>query len=528
MWWTGGLPLAINVVSGFLASKKTPERKEHWDRVQSSLGTIDREFEPMKRMSQILNLSYMHLPHHLRACFLHLGIYPEDRVIMTDDLVKQWVAEDFVPCCPHRQDREDAARGYFNELVNRSILQPVDIDYKDEVLSCRLHDMMLEFILDKSADENFITVMDKFGVRSGGTSKIRRLSLQFDLENYASVPGAISLTQVRTLAKFGACVDGVFSRLKFIRVLVVELISGRRTVDDMARVCLLIQLRYLKNTFYMYCRNDLVIPPEILNLRSLETLDQIDVPGLYSALPEEIVHLSNLWHLLLPSGVVLPDDIGRMKSLRTIRKFDMSKNSVACINGLGELTNLRDLQVRFFNLSYDVDKNVALCSVLQKLAGENIKYLAIVSDDSTDEYTTMHHQFDCVHSLQGNLETLHLEDCMPTIPNWTGQLGNLYDIDLAGIERLNPQGIDILAKLPALLYLKMYISICIYETIAIRGGSGSGSGAAFPALKYFNLICSPPWVAFEQGVMPKLQRLDIEFGADGWDEHGRAPSCRAW
>lgn len=236
---------------------------------------------------------------------------------MTDDLVKQWVAEDFVPCCPHRQDREDAARGYFNELVNRSILQPVDIDYKDEVLSCRLHDMMLEFILDKSADENFITVMDKFGVRSGGTSKIRRLSLQFDLENYASVPEAISLTQVRTLAKFGACADGVFSRLKFIRVLVVELISGRRTVDDMARVCLLIQLRYLKNTFYMYCRNDLVIPPEILNLRSLETLDQIDVPGLYSALPEEIVHLSNLWHLLLPSGVVLPDDIGRMKSLRT-------------------------------------------------------------------------------------------------------------------------------------------------------------------------------------------------------------------
>lgn len=202
----------------------------------------------------------------------------------------------------------------------------------------------------------------------------------------------------------------------------------------------------------------------------------------------------------------------------------MSKNSVACINGLGELTNLRDLQVRFFNLSYDVDKNVALCSVLQKLAGENIKYLAIVSDDSTDEYTTMHHQFDCVHSLQGNLETLHLEDCMPTIPNWTGQLGNLYDIDLAGIERLNPQGIDILAKLPALLYLKMYISICIYETIAIRGGSGSGSGAAFPALKYFNLICSPPWVAFEQGVMPKLQRLDIEFGAGGWDEHGRAPA----
>uniref|UniRef100_A0A453L9Q9 NB-ARC domain-containing protein n=3 Tax=Aegilops tauschii TaxID=37682 RepID=A0A453L9Q9_AEGTS len=516
----GGLPLAINVVSGFLASKKTPERKEHWERVQSSLGTIDREFEPMKQMSQILNLSYMHLPHHLRACFLHLGIYPEDRKIMTDDLVKQWVAEDFVPCCPHRRDREDVARGYFNELVNRSILQPVDIDYKDEVLSCRLHDLMLEFILDKSADENFITVVDKFGVRSGGTSKIRRLSLQSDQENRVPVPEAIILTQVRSLATFGACVGGVCSRLKFIRVLVVE--GPNMTVDDMAGVCLLLQLRYLKIISYADYGDDAVLlPPEILNLRFLETLDIADVGD--ATLPEEIAHLSSLRHLLLPSGIVLPDDIGRMKSLRTIRKFDMSQNSVACINGLGELTNLRDLQLSFYNPCYEGDKNVALCSALQELAGENLKHLAIVSEDVYgNQSLPMYNQLKRLHSLPGNLETLHLEDRMPTIPNWIGQLGNLYDINLYGIERLNPQGIDILAKLPALLYLKMYIPIRIAETIVIR--CGSGSGAAFPALKYFNLICSPPWVDFEQGSMPKLQTLDIAFMADRWEECGRAPA----
>ncbi|XP_048531051.1 disease resistance protein RGA5-like [Triticum urartu] len=516
----GGLPLAINVVSGFLASKKTPERKEHWDRVQSSLGTIDREFEPMKQMSQILNLSYMHLPHHLRACFLHLGIYPEDREIMTDDLVKQWVAEDFVPCSPHRRDREDVAKDYFNELVNRSILQPVDIDYKDEVLSCRLHDMMLEFILNKSADENFITVMDRFGVRSGGTSKIRRLSLQSDQENRVPVPEAIILTQVRSLATFGACIDGVFSRLKFIRVLVVD--RCRMTLDDMVGVCLLLQLRYLKIAFDMLDDEfDLVVPPEILNLRSLETLDITDVQD--ATLTERIADLSSLRHLLLPLEVVLPDDIGRMKSLRTIRKFDMSKNSVACINGLGELTNLRDLQVRFDDTWNSDQKKVALCSALQKLAGENLKHLAIISEDVCgDQCLPMCHQLNYLHSLTGNLETLRLEDRMPTIPNWIGQLGNLYDINLAGIERLNPQAIDILAKLPALLYLKMYILIFIAETIVIRGGSGSGT--AFPALKYFDLICSPPWVSFEQGAMPKLQRLEIEFDADRWEEHGRAPA----
>lgn len=251
------------------------------------------------------------------------------------------------------------------------------------------------------------------------------------------------------------------------------------TEDDMAGVCLLLQLRYLKITSYANYGPYLVVPPEILNLRSLETLDLRNVADSHPTLPEEIAHLSSLRHLLLPPEVILPDDIGRMKSLRTLRIFDMFKNSVACINGLGELTNLRDLQVRFYNPLYDGDKNVALCSALQKLAGGNLKHLSIISDDPMDEHPK-HYQLDCMQSLPGNLEKLYLEDRMPTIPNWIGQLGNLYDINLAGIERLNPQGIDILAKLPALLYLTMYIPICITETIVIR--VGGGSGAAFPAL----------------------------------------------
>lgn len=142
-----GLPLAINVVSGFLASK-TPERKEHWDRVRNSQGSIDRELEPMKQMSQILNLSYMHLPRHLRPRFLYLGMYREDEVIPKDELVNRWVAEDFVSN-QHRQDPEDVASEYFNEPVNRCMIQPAGKTYKDEVIICRVHDMMLEFILDK-------------------------------------------------------------------------------------------------------------------------------------------------------------------------------------------------------------------------------------------------------------------------------------------------------------------------------------------------------------------------------------------
>jgi hypothetical protein len=47
-------------------------------------------------MMHILDLSYKNLPRHLKACFLYLGFYPEDRVISKNELARRWVAEGFV------------------------------------------------------------------------------------------------------------------------------------------------------------------------------------------------------------------------------------------------------------------------------------------------------------------------------------------------------------------------------------------------------------------------------------------------
>jgi hypothetical protein len=38
----------------------------------------------------------MHLPLRLRACFLYLGMYPEDEEIWISDVIQQWVAEGLV------------------------------------------------------------------------------------------------------------------------------------------------------------------------------------------------------------------------------------------------------------------------------------------------------------------------------------------------------------------------------------------------------------------------------------------------
>uniref|UniRef100_A0A0D9X0L1 Uncharacterized protein n=1 Tax=Leersia perrieri TaxID=77586 RepID=A0A0D9X0L1_9ORYZ len=119
----GGLPLAINTTSSLLASHKQNNSKEHWEYVRNYIGTKFDVSPSLDGMRQILNLSYINLPHYLKACMLYLGIYLEDHTIQKNDLARQWVAEGFISK-GHGIDLEDIAWSYFNELINRSMIQP--------------------------------------------------------------------------------------------------------------------------------------------------------------------------------------------------------------------------------------------------------------------------------------------------------------------------------------------------------------------------------------------------------------------
>ena len=128
---------AWETISSLLASQAT-KVEEDWEYVQNSIGSNDGT-DRLEVIRQILNLSYKNLPPHLKTCFLYLGAYPEDSVVWRDDLVRQWVAEGFL-------EAVGVADSSFKELVNRSMIQPVTTDYNGEILSCRVHDMMLDLM----------------------------------------------------------------------------------------------------------------------------------------------------------------------------------------------------------------------------------------------------------------------------------------------------------------------------------------------------------------------------------------------
>ncbi|XP_019154256.1 PREDICTED: disease resistance protein RPP13-like [Ipomoea nil] len=70
-----GLPLAIFVIASLLS--KTEAAVEKWNNVVENVSRYvigDSNYA----CSKILYLSYNQLPHHLKACFLYFGVFPED------------------------------------------------------------------------------------------------------------------------------------------------------------------------------------------------------------------------------------------------------------------------------------------------------------------------------------------------------------------------------------------------------------------------------------------------------------------
>jgi hypothetical protein len=213
-----GLPLAIITIASILACEGSSiSQKMQWEFIKSSLAAQLPTIDPtLEGMMHILNLSYKSLPRHVKQCFLYLGIYPEDCMVRKRELVTAWVAEGFV-------SHQDMAEGYFNELVNRSLIQPA---YEGETSEeWVVHDMMLDLILRRCEENNFISVLHD-PAREVAESPSMNLWGVKDCR----IPITLSshLSHLRCLSLFGT--SGwipPLSEFKFLRVLFIHISSFR-------------------------------------------------------------------------------------------------------------------------------------------------------------------------------------------------------------------------------------------------------------------------------------------------------------
>ncbi|XBI03806.1 hypothetical protein VPH35_132176 [Triticum aestivum] len=311
----GGLPLAIVSVGGLLASKvRTRDEFERsgleW-RTNSELGG----------MKQIIKLSYSDLPANLKACLLHLSIFPENHEIEIERLARRWVAEGFVSE-QRGTSIEETARNYISELIGRNLIQPSQLNHDGTHRSYVLHLVIHDFIICKSMEDNFVALVH------AQYDKHDQAAAQIDGANVSRARSITIFSHTGRMPRL--------SELSVLRVLDLEGCVGPVCLDGLYKLLLLRYLN-LKGTDVSE------LPVQIGELICLETLDVRSTK--VKELPRSILRLEKLMHLLA-GNAKLSSGISKMKSLLTLSCSNIEKSAdTNLIQELSEMASLKELEL---------------------------------------------------------------------------------------------------------------------------------------------------------------------------------------
>nr|XP_027104807.1 putative late blight resistance protein homolog R1B-17 isoform X2 [Coffea arabica] len=111
-----GLPLSIVIISGILGTLD----QGRWGEVAERLDS-NSKIGATEQCKSILELSYIHLPDHLKPCLLYFSAFREDQEISVKRLMWLWIAEGFVRK-KESESLEKLAEGYLIALINRSLV----------------------------------------------------------------------------------------------------------------------------------------------------------------------------------------------------------------------------------------------------------------------------------------------------------------------------------------------------------------------------------------------------------------------
>ncbi|KAF6987434.1 LOW QUALITY PROTEIN: hypothetical protein CFC21_005084 [Triticum aestivum] len=461
----GGLPLAIISITGLLANR--PRVKEEWEKVKRSIGSDLNGNQSLEGMKNILSLSYNDLPPNLKTVLLHLSNFPEDYVIDRERLVRQWIAEGFISEQRGRSCQE-VAESYFYELINKSLVQPVDIRYDGKVRACRVHDMMLELIISKSIEENFITVVNGSQTVWGNSQcSIRRLSIQDIDQELASVLAKKDLSHVRSLIITSSDrMKHLPSLTKFETLRVLDFQGCRGVAQyDMDGMENLFQLKYLS-----FNGTDISeLPSGVVMLLDLETLDLRDTE--IRDFPARIVQLTKLQHLFSGSTVSkIPTGIGNMTNLREISGFNITISSADAVKELGSLINLKVLHLLCWRTSEESpnykSSSEMLLTALCKLGSYKLQSMWIGGGNSS-----LFELLDCWAPLPACLKRFEMDTlyCLSKLPKWiTPALTSLACLNI-NLSVITEEVLGILGELHVLLCLKLYTDKVHKDVLVLQG-----------------------------------------------------------
>uniref|UniRef100_A0ACD5VEI1 Uncharacterized protein n=1 Tax=Avena sativa TaxID=4498 RepID=A0ACD5VEI1_AVESA len=327
-----GLPLAIKVVAGVLATKRTVVE---WEMIRDSEWYVEG-LPPGVEGS--LYVSYRNLPDELKQCFLWCALLPPNFGINRDTVSCWWVAEGFVRK-EHGRSIYKTAEGYYYELIKRNLLQPKP-EFVNQAVST-MHDILRSlgqhltkhYSLYMKVENDLSTFMnDEDNV---ARPNLRRLGIGTDVEE---LPALEEHKCLRTLLVFDnknflSVRDDIFRRLQHIRVLILNGTSIQSIPESVGNLVLL-KLLDLGDTKITE------LPESIGRLISLEYLCLRGCGQLYR-LPASLMRLWNISFLELEGTALrhVPKGIEKFKKLYNLRGVFESENGF----GLDELQCLPNI-----------------------------------------------------------------------------------------------------------------------------------------------------------------------------------------
>ncbi|CAM0907799.1 unnamed protein product [Alopecurus aequalis] len=516
-----GLPMAIVSVASLLASYRSAESKDMWERICRSIGSEMESNPTLEGMRHIVTLSYNHLPHHLKVCMLYLSIFPEDYVIFKDRLLYRWIAEGLV-----EEKRGltllEVAEGYFNELMTRNMIIPAAamLDFVDGgVETCKVHDMVLEVMVSKSLEANFVSLV---GGQYVGISydKIRRLSVHGVEQGATDCP-----PPKKTAAGHGRRNVKEEMNLQHVRSFSMFELEGHRLLDRLGELTLLrvldlegckgLENKHLVNICRMYLLRFLsirgtdisVIPPNVGDLEHLQMLDARDT--YLDCLPATVTNLEKLERLLFSNKNTwltmwqAPSGISRMKALREVTKI-VIRNNIKVAREIGDLQGLQGIFV-YLDDSSECYEDVRKEFVRSLCRAYSLRWLNL--GDMGYGTDTMDYLMN-VRSPPQLLRYLRFAGGFSRLPDWVGSLSYLVEFCMSWGRLVDDQLFAVLCKAPNLKSILLQESFYNDHKLVARTTHN------FPTLKDMRVTCwkeFPRVFIFEQGSMIKLETLQLNF-----------------
>lgn len=406
-----GLPLLLVVVAGCLL--KINRKRECWEKIANSVVASYVSEDPL--LDRIA-ISYNQLPHHLKACFLYFGAFPEDYAIPASKLIHLWIAEGFLKPVEGKS-LEEVAEECLMDLVDRNLIL-VRWSY-GRIKTCFIHDILRDLCLREADKEKFLQIVNhNRQVFYEGKKTARRLSFHSDC--CFSDLSTVRICSLLCLSTFTISSCFRHSAFKLLRVL--DIIHSSLSGFP-------VEILQLNNLRFLALSIGDELPSSIAKLWNLQIL----VLNCYSGcttLPWEIWKMQELRHLHFNFFSVLPDPIGEendekgglvLQNLRTLSKLSFS----SCTQQVfARLPNLKKLGLyetteahitekcwldrvfpsnNLFSSAYTVDSNWSyICNIAQ------LHQLEILKLNFRKLFAEERRWVPCVNEFPPNLKKLTL------------------------------------------------------------------------------------------------------------------------